>query len=107
MLTRAHHTCSLSLSLFDSFVQTGSEGDQVRRTMVPVSVGCSILTPERIHCLVAGCPEGETENHNPHGAAAANDAAAGGERDGKDVTIAFVDSDSVHLLPVSNTLIHS
>ena len=60
----------------------------MKRTMVPISVTSESLTPKRIHLVVDDCPQYEV----------------GLVRGGKELTIAFVDSDSVHLLPVSGTL---
>ena len=64
------------------------EKEAKKRTVVPVSVGSLDLTPARLCSLVDECPQYEQ----------------GLVGLGKEVTLAFVDSDSVHLLPLSGVL---
>ncbi|QDZ17641.1 hypothetical protein HOP50_01g01480 [Chloropicon primus] len=71
------------------YVLASKRGAQQKsRTVAPVSVGCPNLTPAWIHLVVDECPQYEE----------------GLVKGGREVTLAFVDSDSVHLLPVSGTL---
>lgn len=60
------------------------------RTVVPVSTACSELTPRRLDSLVAQRP---------------TDEVTAGGTETKGVTVAFVDGDSVCLLPVTNSIL--
>ena len=67
--------------------------DDIRRLFVPVSVSCFNFTPARIQALfqnkVSAAPTGNDEI-----------------TDTSEITLAFVDSDSVSLLPMCKTLQH-
>ena len=71
-----------------------------KRIVVPVSTGCFDFTPARMHLLV---------EKNP--AASATETEGEGEKKKEKekeppLTLAFVDADSVSLLPMTNLLQH-